>query len=107
MKKVRLDLLHFVLGIIVDSQKLNFHQYTLTNEEFLDTKRIMDDFKDSKTPANRGEFRYVLVRGPGAVQIGRLDRDQSKLLFAALEKYFKGRKPDVYAALSNADRMFW
>lgn len=82
------------------------HMYTVTNEEFSNVARIVDSFKDASPPAGRGEYRYVLVRGPGIAQIGRLDRDQSKSLFAALQTYFKERKPEVYTALSETNRMF-
>ena len=82
------------------------NMYALTNEEFLNAVKIIDQFKDAKPPADGGEYRYVLVRGPGTLQMGRLDRDQSKLLFAALQTYFKERKPEVYTVLSEANRMF-
>lgn len=61
--------------------------------------QVISGFKDAKPPTDRGEYRYVLVRGPGAIQVGRLDRDRSKSLFTALEAYFKGREPQVYDAL--------
>ena len=82
------------------------HMYTVTREEFSNAVKVIDDLKDAKPPEGRGEYRYVLVRGPGVVRIGRLDRDQSKSLFAVLQMYFKDRNPEVYKAISDANRMF-
>jgi hypothetical protein len=76
----------------------------ISQADFLRTEELIATAKGGRKAV--GEFRYVLVRGPGAVEIGNLDRLQSKALLSNMESTFKEREPQIHETLIQADRLF-
>ncbi len=81
--------------------------FLVRDEELAHVNKLLKVTKPSGNGAvDPGEFRYVLVSKPGAVESGILDRTQSHDIFAALATYFDGRQSELHEHLASISERF-